>query len=466
MDGEGQPHVYSEKAAEERFVKEAATCVSHASYYVSCICGKSSSGTTEEDSFVDVNGPLGDHKYIYHEKVAPVNEDDGYEEYYTCEYCDLLFDGNKRVIDSVPVIPASAEISLTNKYNGAEIDVLYSRAREFLQTDNPARYLYTATAYRFDGSNPIKLSWNFNNATGPFTLEIAKDANFENIVLSYPFNNKNVTSMDICNLVPGTTYYYHLAGKNYTCKADSFTVAGGVRAINTDNTILNMRDLGGYTTEDGKTVNYEYLYRSATWLVSSSALLDYRLKELGMKTELDLRRDTNTTSQHPVDGINFVKYGIGQYTQVLPEGKNGYYGAYENMGNLFNFLANESNYPITYHCNAGADRTGTLSFLILGLLGVGYEDICRDYELTSIFYDKRWRSEIEYVDGDYAFTSSGIMQEDAANFVAFDLLYNTMMEKYGDSSNKLSKAVEKYLTTVCGVSSTNISKIRNILLSD
>lgn len=38
---------------------------------------------------------------------------------------------------------------------------------------------------------------------------------------------------------------------------------------------------------------------------------------------------------------------------------------------------------VFFHCIGGADRTGTLSWLILGLLGVPEADLCKEYELTS-----------------------------------------------------------------------------------
>jgi protein tyrosine/serine phosphatase len=42
-------------------------------------------------------------------------------------------------------------------------------------------------------------------------------------------------------------------------------------------------------------------------------------------------------------------------------------------------LADESNYPIFFHCAIGTDRTGTLAYLINGLLGVPEEDLYYDY---------------------------------------------------------------------------------------
>ena len=37
---------------------------------------------------------------------------------------------------------------------------------------------------------------------------------------------------------------------------------------------------------------------------------------------------------------------------------------------------------VYFHCHGGSDRTGTLAFLIEGLLGVSEEDLSKDYEVT------------------------------------------------------------------------------------
>ena len=42
---------------------------------------------------------------------------------------------------------------------------------------------------------------------------------------------------------------------------------------------------------------------------------------------------------------------------------------------------------IYFHCIGGADRTGTLAFLIEALLGVSENDLSKEYELTSFYYD-------------------------------------------------------------------------------
>ena len=35
-----------------------------------------------------------------------------------------------------------------------------------------------------------------------------------------------------------------------------------------------------------------------------------------------------------------------------------------------------------FHCHGGSDRTGTLAFLLEGLLGVSESDLSKDFELT------------------------------------------------------------------------------------
>ncbi|MBO5328104.1 MAG: tyrosine-protein phosphatase, partial [Clostridia bacterium] len=54
-------------------------------------------------------------------------------------------------------------------------------------------------------------------------------------------------------------------------------------------------------------------------------------------------------------------------------------GNIEIVKNTFEILADESNYPLIYHCNIGTDRTGLFAYLINGLMGVSEEDLYRDY---------------------------------------------------------------------------------------
>ncbi len=94
------------------------------------------------------------------------------------------------------------------------------------------------------------------------------------------------------------------------------------------------------------------------------------------------------------------------------------------------------------------------------MLGVSYEDLTRDFELTSFSpAGRRWRSAIV---GGNAFDDTGVMQDDAENYVAWGKMNRLMMEQYGGGT--LQEAIEKYLITACGVPKEEIESIRNILL--
>ena len=58
----------------------------------------------------------------------------------------------------------------------------------------------------------------------------------------------------------------------------------------------------------------------------------------------------------------------------------------ELLPGIFAILGNESNYPILFHCSIGTDRTGMVAFVANALLGVGKDDLYRDY-LFSNFAD-------------------------------------------------------------------------------
>jgi protein-tyrosine phosphatase len=56
--------------------------------------------------------------------------------------------------------------------------------------------------------------------------------------------------------------------------------------------------------------------------------------------------------------------------------------------NAFRVFLDERNYPIDFHCIAGADRTGSLAFILNGLLGVEEEELWRDWEVTAFQKEK------------------------------------------------------------------------------
>lgn len=109
---------------------------------------------------------------------------------------------------------------------------------------------------------------------------------------------------------------------------------------------------------------------------------DYLLNDLKVRSDLDLRGDWETFGMlfSPIDrNVNWFHY----------ETVRGYAGIVSPIGRgcqalNFSVFANKANYPIVFHCIGGTDRTGTLAFLLNALLGVGEEDLIRDYEMSFI----------------------------------------------------------------------------------
>ncbi len=278
--------------------------------------------------------------------------------------------------------------------------------------------------------------------------------------------------------VPGKTYYWKVEnGDDGTVlHEDTFTTRNvPVRPVTTSR-IPNVRDIGGWKTEDGKTVRYQQIYRGG--ITNPDGGNTFPEKDvilfrdiLGIQAEIDLRitgvDDKNQTVsilgenapyyQTPIHGYCYIIPGFHQRT---PQTRT-YSPSYtKSIREIFHVLSDEANYPVYIHCNAGADRTGTIVYLINGVLGVSYEDLTRDFELTSFSQaDRRWRSAIGE---DGSFDDTGVMQDDDGNYVAWGKMHQMMMEAYGAESMKAT--IENYLVKACGVPQEEIEALRSIML--
>ena len=292
-------------------------------------------------------------------------------------------------------------------------------------------------------------------------------------------------TLELYNLIPGRTYYWKVRGtySNDTSEVGSFTTKqSAVRAISVDG-VSNVRDLGGYKVGNGN-VNYGLLYRGGklNGTVNGEAVTDEgkatMLNRLGIKTEIDLRSESDDggQTQNAIgENVKYVKIPLGQYANVIDYeswrnlGKDKVSGGYDAnnknaIKDLFELLADESNYPVYFHCNAGADRTGTLALLINGLLGVDEQSLIKDYELTTFSrYGRRLRSGV--AEDGKSFTSSGIMQNDGGNYVAMGLFIDALKANY-TVNGTINEAVYNYLIEYIGLSNETIDRIKGILLSE
>ena len=176
----------------------------------------------------------------------------------------------------------------------------------------------------------------------------------------------------------------------------------------------NVRDLGHYPTKEGKRTVSGLLFRAAglhELSESSIAILLHR----GIITDVDLRR-TDEVDQRPdllgkSDKINYIRHNIVGDLPTFPDDKlegtletnldiivewyhKTYAGWLENnqtaIKDALTTLFNPDNLPALYHCEAGKDRTGIISALILSVCGVDDESVAEDYGLSAKYLIDRY----------------------------------------------------------------------------
>ncbi len=173
----------------------------------------------------------------------------------------------------------------------------------------------------------------------------------------------------------------------------------------------NIRDLGWYLTKYGKSTVSGLLFRSAG-LHELSEVSVAILLHRGIITDVDLRRSDQIDRRPDIlgmsDKINYVKRPL--YENVIEELptflekkledslKNNltaiedrYYKIYIGwleihkpaIKDILITLFNPENLPALFHCEAGTDRTGIISALILSVCGVEDELVAEDYGLSA-----------------------------------------------------------------------------------
>lgn len=214
----------------------------------------------------------------------------------------------------------------------------------------------------------------------------------------------------VYNLVPYITYEWNIISADHpeVVKTGYVMATGNIRTIWTD-TVANARDLGGWDANGG-TVRYGKLFRggplAGNTLVMSAA--DQKtFWQLGIKTEVDLRSygevngpdgKSGTDDDYtycPVDGIEYYLMPSSNYKSAVTIGT----AAAKRTAEILKFIMSEvvNNRPVYFHCAYGADRTGTIAFMLEGILGVPQDQLDKDYELTSFGY----RGGGKYRSGDY-----------------------------------------------------------------
>lgn len=265
---------------------------------------------------------------------------------------------------------------------------------------------YTTISKYANGQNErsipeaLSLSWTAqatdenSSPISYYTVKVSPTANFSENVWTYTCTG---TTVSVYNLMVGYNYYWKVEatlenGKTSLSPVSAFKTAATCPRMIFVEGITNVRDMGGWQTESGKTVKQGLLFRCGRLNKSSSSQIKTEITENGkktmldmlkIKTEIDLRMVSNNevgglTDTSPLgDGVQYAQCPMDYTVSNLLTGNK------QKIASIFGILSNENNYPVIYHCNIGTDRTGIISFLVDGLLGVSEEDLYRDYLMSN-----------------------------------------------------------------------------------
>lgn len=306
---------------------------------------------------------------------------------------------------------------------------------------------------RADIPVPYTVKWNYNESAMRTT--VAVDTRAIGTVNAYTLRTYDATGLNkfpIYNLLPNKTYYYKVThvmadGSLVEAKSGNFTTSSEAwRLLYIDGT-QNVRDLGGWTGLNGKKVKYGKIIRGAALSDSSHPELlltgtGWRsLGELAIQAELNLGAidsETSIAANCVYKKLYYTNYAIA-ITDATYRAK---------FKEVLEWIVEQltASKPIYMHCQGGCDRTGTLAFQLLGLLGVSESDLAKEYELSSF-------SSIGF--GRLRTTTQAVNTYDYVGMVEALKTY---------SGSTVTEKFYNFATTGCSISADTITNFRNLML--
>ena len=255
------------------------------------------------------------------------------------------------------------------------------------------------SSYHNDQSqpNPIELKFEEVEAADKYFVQIAKNVEFKDAKLV----EADTKAYNFYNSELGQEYYYRAAvseealaeAKIYKFKVNDVAP----RFVHVDG-VINFRDSGGWKSSlvPNGVVKQGMYYRCAQFNSGNKNNITEEglktIQELGIKVDIDMRDSRNVPAKSPLKtddyDVELLKASVPSGSEPDRwEGSNGTW-----MGTscdiaaqykaIFEAISEADQKPIALHCTHGADRTGIVSWFLLGLLGVSKEDCARDYVMT------------------------------------------------------------------------------------
>ncbi|TLQ05718.1 tyrosine-protein phosphatase [Pediococcus stilesii] len=250
---------------------------------------------------------------------------------------------------------------------------------------------------------------------------------------------------------------------------------------------INFRELGGYTTQDGKTTKWNKLIRSGKLAGLSTDDMTF-LENYGVKYDVDFRSPEEKSKfpdqvpanaeytfdpVFPVDETQSTKQtdelqrkmnidatsGLVEMRRVYRDVINQPH-AQKAYRKFFDVLLSNSatNSALLFHCTAGKDRTGMGAVFLLSALNVDEDTIKADYLLTN-------RASKSFQDG--IIMDLKLQNKNSAFIQSIRALQSVNISYYNsamDEIKKLSGSMDGYLREYLQLTDHDLTDLKSIYL--
>lgn len=154
--------------------------------------------------------------------------------------------------------------------------------------------------------------------------------------------------------------------------------------------LVNFRDLGAIPVDRG-VIRPGVLLRSDSVVFATVADADRLVRALGLRTVVDLRDtpEVEAFGRGPLEDtdVGYIHLPIGDVKESSTRPEMYLAMAAEagpRIADLIRSIGAGELTPMVVHCQIGVDRTGTVTALLLGLVGASDEAISADYAVSAV----------------------------------------------------------------------------------
>jgi protein-tyrosine phosphatase len=258
----------------------------------------------------------------------------------------------------------------------------------------------------------LRVHWPEGWTRGPVAVRAGPDPGI--VPPGPPLATGERPPLVLADPAPGRRSYFHLE------RADGGALVVAERRLPLEGA-ANFRDLGGWSTRDGRRVAWGLLFRSGDLSALEDADLAY-LRGMGLRLVCDLRSEGERADAPdrlpdpapevaalPIEDAQLGALAIrerllrgavsqAEAERLLVEGNVAFATRFRaRYAALFDRLLADGALPALVHCTAGKDRAGFGAALVLLALGVPEEQVMDDYLATNLYTAETTRDRLRVI---------------------------------------------------------------------